>query len=79
MQLLGCAILFILAMLPFALTALATWVARTAVLAGIARSFMITRLGSLLLLLYALGFVLFAFTLGRPAPAKRPRPMPRWC
>ena len=30
---------------------------------------MITRLGSLLLLLYALGFVLFAFTLGKPAKA----------
>jgi uncharacterized SAM-binding protein YcdF (DUF218 family) len=30
---------------------------------------MITRLGSFLLLLYALGFVLFAFTLGKPAPA----------
>jgi uncharacterized SAM-binding protein YcdF (DUF218 family) len=30
---------------------------------------MITRLGSFLLLLYALGFVLFAFTLGRPAEA----------
>ena len=30
---------------------------------------MITRLGSLLLLFYALGFVLFAFTLGKPAPA----------
>jgi uncharacterized SAM-binding protein YcdF (DUF218 family) len=30
---------------------------------------MITRLGSLLLLAYALGFVLFAFTLGKPAPA----------
>jgi len=30
----------------------------------------ITRLGSLLLLVYALGFVLFAFTLGKPAPAK---------
>jgi uncharacterized SAM-binding protein YcdF (DUF218 family) len=30
---------------------------------------MITRLGSLLLLLYALGFVLFAFTLGKPQPA----------
>jgi len=30
---------------------------------------MITRLGSLLLLLYALGFVLFAFTLGKPASA----------
>lgn len=30
---------------------------------------MISRLGSLLLLLYALGFVLFTFTLGRPAPA----------
>jgi uncharacterized SAM-binding protein YcdF (DUF218 family) len=29
----------------------------------------ITRLGSLLLLVYALGFVLFAFTLGRPAAA----------
>jgi uncharacterized SAM-binding protein YcdF (DUF218 family) len=28
---------------------------------------MITRLGSLLLLLYTLGFVLFAFTLGKPA------------
>ena len=28
---------------------------------------MITRLGSLLLLVYALGFVLFAFTLGKPA------------
>ena len=31
---------------------------------------MITRLGSLLLLLYALGFVLFAFTLGKPASTK---------
>jgi len=30
---------------------------------------MIWRLGSLLLLLYSLGFVLFAFTLGKPAPA----------
>jgi uncharacterized SAM-binding protein YcdF (DUF218 family) len=30
---------------------------------------MITRFGSLLLLVYALGFVLFAFTLGRPARA----------
>ena len=29
---------------------------------------MISRLGSMLLLLYALGFVLFAFTLGKPAP-----------
>jgi cell division transport system permease protein len=38
--------------------------------AGIARSPMITRLGSLLLLAYALGFVLFAFTLGKPAPAR---------
>ena len=33
---------------------------------------MITRLGSLLLLVYALGFVLFAFTLGKPAPADAP-------
>ena len=31
---------------------------------------MITRLGSLLLLLYLLGFILFAFTLGKPASAK---------
>src|SRR5690348_6720319 len=30
---------------------------------------MIVRLGSLLVLLYALGFVLFAFTLGKPAAA----------
>jgi uncharacterized SAM-binding protein YcdF (DUF218 family) len=30
---------------------------------------MIYRLGSLLALVYALGFVLFAFTLGKPAPA----------
>ena len=30
---------------------------------------MITRAGALLLLLYALGFVLFSFTLGKPAPA----------
>jgi uncharacterized SAM-binding protein YcdF (DUF218 family) len=30
---------------------------------------MIVRVGSLLLLLYALGFVLFTFTLGHPAPA----------
>src|SRR5699024_6001497 len=36
----------------------------------IARGPMITRLGSLLLLLYALGFVLFAFTLGKPQPTK---------
>ena len=40
---------------------------------------MITRLGSLLLLLYALGFVLFAFTLGKPASAERLRPTPPWC
>ncbi len=33
---------------------------------------MISRIVSLLLLAYALGFVLFAFTLGRPAPAKAP-------
>ena len=32
---------------------------------------MISRFGSLLLLLYALGFVLFAFTLGRPAAGLR--------
>ena len=30
---------------------------------------MIARVASLLLLIYALGFVLFAFTLGSPAPA----------
>ena len=30
---------------------------------------MIARIASLLVLLYAIGFVLFAFTLGRPAPA----------
>jgi uncharacterized SAM-binding protein YcdF (DUF218 family) len=30
---------------------------------------MITRIASLLLLFYALGFVFFAFTLGKPAPA----------
>jgi len=30
---------------------------------------MIARLGSLLVLLYALGFIFFAFTLGKPAPA----------
>jgi uncharacterized SAM-binding protein YcdF (DUF218 family) len=33
---------------------------------------MITRLGSLLVLLYALGFVLFSFTLGKPAAASAP-------
>ena len=33
---------------------------------------MIARAASLLLLLYALGFVLFAFTLGKPAPASAP-------
>lgn len=33
---------------------------------------MITRLGSLLLLIYALGFVAFAFTLGKPAPPNAP-------
>ena len=33
---------------------------------------MITRLGSLLLLAYTLGFVLFAFTLGKPAKATAP-------
>lgn len=33
---------------------------------------MISRLASLLLLIYALGFVLFAFTLGRPAPGDAP-------
>jgi uncharacterized SAM-binding protein YcdF (DUF218 family) len=33
---------------------------------------MIARLGALLVLLYALGFVLFAFTLGKPAPAAAP-------
>ena len=31
---------------------------------------MIARFGSLLVLLYALGFIVFAFTLGKPAPAK---------
>ena len=30
---------------------------------------MISRLASLLLLLYAMGFIIFAFTLGKPAPA----------
>ena len=39
---------------------------------------MITRIASLLLLIYALGFVLFAFTLGQAAaPPMRSRPMPR--
>ena len=33
---------------------------------------MITRLGAFLLLFYALGFVLFSFTLGKPAPADAP-------
>jgi uncharacterized SAM-binding protein YcdF (DUF218 family) len=33
---------------------------------------MIARLGALLVLLYALGFVFFAFTLGKPAPATAP-------
>src|SRR5690242_14606703 len=33
---------------------------------------MITRAGALLLLLYALAFIIFAFTLGRPAPADVP-------
>ncbi len=33
---------------------------------------MISRFGSFLLLLYALGFVLFAFTLGKPQPANAP-------
>jgi uncharacterized SAM-binding protein YcdF (DUF218 family) len=33
---------------------------------------MIVRLGSLLLLFYAIGFVVFAFTLGKPAPASAP-------
>jgi uncharacterized SAM-binding protein YcdF (DUF218 family) len=33
---------------------------------------MIARVGALLVLLYALGFVLFAFTLGKPAPATAP-------
>lgn len=33
---------------------------------------MIARLAALLLLLYALGFVVFAFTLGTPAPADTP-------
>ena len=33
---------------------------------------MITRLGAFLVMLYALGFVLFAFTLGKPAPASAP-------
>jgi uncharacterized SAM-binding protein YcdF (DUF218 family) len=33
---------------------------------------MISRFGSFLLLLYALGFVLFAFTLGKPQPATAP-------
>ena len=33
---------------------------------------MISRVASLLVLLYALGFVIFAFTLGRPAPMTAP-------
>ena len=40
---------------------------------------MIARLGALLLLFYALGFVLFAFTLGKPARADASRPMRRSC
>src|SRR5262249_50729455 len=36
---------------------------------GTARDIMISRVASLLLLLYALGFILFAFTLGKPAAA----------
>ena len=34
---------------------------------------MITRIASLALLIYAVGFVLFAFTLGKPAPANAPK------
>jgi uncharacterized SAM-binding protein YcdF (DUF218 family) len=33
---------------------------------------MITRLGAFLVMLYALGFVVFAFTLGKPAPTTAP-------
>ena len=33
---------------------------------------MIARFGAILILFYALGFVLFAFTLGKPAPATTP-------
>ncbi|HZC38054.1 MAG TPA: YdcF family protein [Sphingomicrobium sp.] len=33
---------------------------------------MITRLAALIVLVYGLGFVLFAFTLGKPAPANAP-------
>lgn len=33
---------------------------------------MITRLGSMLLLVYTLGFILFAFTLGKPAKSSAP-------
>ena len=56
-------------LLPLAGTVLATLVARQAVLTRIAGRLMILRFGSLLLVLYGLGFVLFAVTLGKPAPA----------
>ena len=42
-----------------------------------ARDPMITRVASLLLLFYAIGFVLFAFTLGKAAPPMRSRRMRR--
>ncbi len=39
---------------------------------------MIARLAALIVLIYGLGFVLFAFTLGKPAPATRPRRTQPW-
>ena len=70
--------LVLLALLPFVLAALATWVARTAVLSALRRRYDRSA-HRILLLLYALGFVLFAFTLGKPAAAGLRRRMPRWC
>ena len=62
-----------LALLPFGLADRAGNMGREE--GGLARTSggpVITRIGSLLLLIYLLGFVFFAFTLGRPAPAAAP-------
>ena len=66
-----------LGLLPLALVVLATWVARTAVLSTLAAGDMIVRFASLVALLYALGFILFAVTLGKPAPKARRGPTRR--
>ena len=61
--------LLLLRLLPFAIAAARNAGCQGALLQGIARALMIARLLAFLAILYALGFALFAVTLGTPAAA----------